>query len=183
MTLALGVTLALAGCQDGKDGPPSTSTSGNATSATAPSLAADVPHGFDPCTGIPADVLASENLKATGRADTDAPGGVMWRGCGWVVRGGGGYAVAITASNLTLDMVRAKNFRDTSEFTAGSRRAISTHQASDDAACVVNVEMKGGSLDFSLDNPKSNPATGNIDACQLARTLADKVAPSIPANA
>ncbi|MFI7003491.1 DUF3558 domain-containing protein [Nocardia sp. NPDC050175] len=178
ITLALGVTLALAGCQDGNDGPPSTST----TSGTAPSLAADVPHGFDPCTGIPADVLASENLKATGRDDT-GKGGVMWRGCGWVVRGGNGYSVAITTSNITLDSVRAKHFTDTQEFTSAGRRATSSREDLGDSSCVVNVEMKGGSLDLLVDNPKSAPDTGQMDACQIARTLADKVAPAIPAGA
>lgn len=180
ITLALGVALALAGCQDGSDGPSSTGTA----SGTAPSLAADVPHGFDPCTGIPADVLASENLKATGRADIDAQGGaIMWRGCGWVTRGGNGYAVKITTTNVTLDAVRQKQFPDTQEFTIGNRRALSTRRPGDDTSCWVNVELKGGSLEFLLDNPKSNKDTGSIDSCQLARTLAEKVIPSVPANA
>ncbi|MFD6162435.1 DUF3558 domain-containing protein [Nocardia sp. NPDC060256] len=179
ITLALGVTLALAGCQDGKDGPPSTST----TSGTAPSLAADVPHGFDPCTGIPADVLASENLKATGRDDTDAPGGFKWRGCGWVTRGGNGYGVKITTTNITLDAVRSKQFPDTQEFMIGSRHALSSRRPEGDTTCWVNVELNGGSLEFLLDNPKSNKDTGSIDSCQLARTLAGKVVPSVPANA
>lgn len=178
-TLALGVMLALAGCQDGNGGTPSTST----TSGTAPSLVADVPHGFDPCTGIPADVLASENLKATGRDDAGSPGAVMWRGCGWVVRGGSGYAVKITTTNLTLDAVRQKQFPDTQEFTIGNRRTLSSRRPDDDTSCWVNVELKGGSLEFLLDNPKSNKDTGSIDQCQLARTLAEKVVPSVPANA
>ncbi|MEU7140481.1 DUF3558 domain-containing protein [Nocardia sp. NPDC046473] len=171
----------LAGCQDGNGNTPTTSGPGKSSSSSAPSLAGDVPHGFDPCKDIPADVVASENLEATNRKDTDAPGGVMWRGCGWVKRRG--YAVAITTTNLTLDTVRARNFRDAQEFNAGGRHAISTRQFDDAGACVVNVEMKGGSLDISLDNPKSNPATGSIDACQLARSLAEKIAPSIPAGA
>ncbi|WP_405164974.1 DUF3558 domain-containing protein [Nocardia sp. NBC_01499] len=172
--------LVVAGCgSSGGTGSPSTSTTTTAT-------ATDVPRGFDPCTGIPASVLEAEKLKPTGRDDADSPNGVMWRGCAWVVRGGDSYSVSIRTTNLTVPMVRARNFTDTREFTIAGRQAISTHQFEGPyvmAVCAVNVEMRDGSLEVNLNNPPSRKETGNLDSCQLARALAEKVMPSVPAGA
>jgi hypothetical protein len=82
-------------------------------------------------------------------------------------------------------MVRAKNFPDAHEFTINGRRAISTRQVAEhpQAGCTLDVEMKGGSLEFNLSNPPSNRLTGNLDTCELTRGLAEKVVPTMPANA
>jgi hypothetical protein len=172
----------LAGCGSSVngEGTPATST----TSASESGLAKDVPNGFDPCTGIPDSLLTSENLRATDRADVDSPGGVMWRGCAWVKRRG--YAVSIRTTNLTVDAVRDRHFTDAQEFTIGGRKAISSRQFEGPhimEVCAVNVEMKGGSLEVNLTNPPSNKDTGSLDSCELARTLAEKVVPSVPAGA
>ncbi|CAM4278136.1 hypothetical protein NONI108955_18570 [Nocardia ninae] len=95
-----------------------------------------------------------------------------------------GYAASIQTTNITVDLVREKKFPDSREFTIGTRHAISTRQVDDhpEAACTVNVEMKGGSLEFNLTNPASNKATGQLNTCDLARGLAEKVAPAMPAS-
>ncbi len=166
-----------AGCSSEGNG-----TSPETTSAT-PSFAADAPTGYDPCTDVPAEIMAAERQESTGRADADAPNGVKWRGCGWVMNTGSGYATSIRTTNLTLSMVRDRNFPETQEFAIGSRQAISTRRENDDTGCWVNVEMKGGTLEFLIDNPKSNKDTGHIDSCQIAKDLAVKVVPSMPASA
>ncbi|MFI9509252.1 DUF3558 domain-containing protein [Nocardia sp. NPDC052566] len=187
MTAAIVAGPVLAGCDSSSNGgdKPAASTTGASgaptTNASGSGLAKDVPTGFDPCTDIPADVLASEKLKASGRKDLDAPGGVKWRGCGWVRPNG--YAVAIKTTNLTVQAVRDRNFAGAEQFTIAGRPAIAAHQLDDKAACIVNVEMKGGSLEFNLDNPPSRSETGKVESCQLARTLAEKVVPSVPASA
>jgi hypothetical protein len=96
-----------------------------------------------------------------------------------------GYTASIQTTNITLSMVKGKNFPEAKEFTAGGRKAISTRQleAHAEASCVVNVEMKGGTLEFGLTNPPSAPLTGHLDTCELARNLASKVAPSLPGDA
>ncbi|MFI7003631.1 DUF3558 domain-containing protein [Nocardia sp. NPDC050175] len=174
----LATVLAVAGCgPSGGGDSPNTSTSATAK---------DVPRGFDPCTGVPDSVLASEKLKPTGRDDADSPDGVMWRGCGWVVRGGDSYTASIRTTNLTVSMIRARNFTDTREFTIAGRQAISTRQFEGPhvmEVCAVNVEMRDGSLEVNLTNPPSAKETGHLDSCQLARTLAEKVMPSVPAGA
>ncbi|MEU2088441.1 DUF3558 domain-containing protein [Nocardia beijingensis] len=176
--LAVGAALVLAGCGPADDGAAPTGAS-----STKPSVASDAPTGYNPCTDIPQSVLDSENLRHKTNEDHNASGGIKWRGCGWVQPDG--YAPAITTTNITVDMVRDKKFPDTREYTINGRRAISTRQVEEhpDAVCTVNVEMKGGSLEFFLSNPPSNRKTGQLDTCQLAKTLAEKIVPTMPATA
>jgi hypothetical protein len=96
-----------------------------------------------------------------------------------------GYVPTIRTTNLTVDMVRDKKFADTREYLIGGRRAVSTRQVAEhlDAVCTINVEMKGGSLEFFLSNPPSNRKTGQLDTCTLAKTLAEKVVATMPATA
>ncbi|MFD0366189.1 DUF3558 domain-containing protein [Nocardia sp. GCM10030253] len=166
------------GSSTGGDAKPSTPTS------TRPPLAEDVPRSYNPCKDVPQSVLDSEKLHGQDLANGDAGGGVKWRGCAWVRSNG--YAVSIRTTNLTVDLTRSRNFAEAAEFTINGRRAISTRQFDGPfikEACTLNVEMKGGSLDFNLNNPPSNRDTGSIDSCVLARRLAEKVVPSLPATA
>lgn len=180
--LALGAAFVLVGCGSSVDGDATPSGSSTATNAGA-GVAADVPSGFNTCTDIPQSVLDSEKLKPRGEADSNAADGIKWRGCKYLRSNG--YAATITTTNLTIDMVRHENFRDAQEFTINGRGAISTRQveATPEESCVVNVEMKGGSLDVSLTNPSVTRETGHLDTCVLARTLAEKIVPAIPAAA
>ncbi|MEU5758767.1 DUF3558 domain-containing protein [Nocardia sp. NPDC047648] len=177
--LFAGAALALTGCDSSTDGD-LTPTAGSSASKT---LAPDVPTGYDPCTDIPQPVLDSENLRSKDKQDSNASGGVKWRGCAWIQTDG--YAPVITTTNITVDMVRDKKFADTHEYTINGRRAISTRQVEEhpEGVCTINVEMKGGSLEFFLSNPPSRKNTGALDTCTLARTLAEKVVPTMPVTA
>ena len=176
---AIGAVLLLSGCGSSTDGdakPASTSTS------VGPSLAADVPSGYDPCKDVPQSMLDSEKLHGKEIANNDSSGGVKWRGCQWVRSNG--YGVSIQTTNLTVDTIHSRNFPDATEFTIDGRRAITTHQFDGpfvEYVCTLNLEMKDGSLDINLNNPPSGRDTGSIDACALARSLAEKIAPSLPA--
>ncbi|WP_280411241.1 DUF3558 domain-containing protein [Nocardia asiatica] len=176
--LAVGAALVLTGCDSSADDAAPTSTA-----SASPSIAADVPVGYDPCTDIPQSVLDSENLRSKDKQDSNAAGGVKWRGCAWIQTDG--YAPVITTTNITVDMVRDKKFADTREYTINGRRAISTRQVEEHPAgvCTINVEMKSGSLEIFLSNPPSRKNTGSLDTCALARTLAEKVVPTMPVNA
>ncbi|MFD0366187.1 DUF3558 domain-containing protein [Nocardia sp. GCM10030253] len=177
---AVGAVVLLSGCgpSTGGEAKPATSTS------TRPSLAEGVPRSYNPCNDVPQSVLDSEKLGMKSVAESDAGGGVIWRGCRWVRPNG--YAVSIRTTNLTVDLIRSRNFAEATEFTIGGRRAISTRQFDGPfikEACTVDVEMKGGSLEFNLNNPPSNRDTGSTDSCVLARRLAENVVPSLPATA
>ncbi|MFF3572468.1 DUF3558 domain-containing protein [Nocardia jiangxiensis] len=168
--------LMLAGCS------PSGGSTSSSSSATT--TAVTVPTGFDPCNDIPQNILDSEGLQAKQPDDFQADAGkTLWRGCQWVELDG--YAATIQTTNLTVDATRDKHFTNTKEFSINGRRAISTQQQEDHTSedCTVNVEMKGGSLQFDLNNPASRSKTGSMDTCQLARGLAEKVVPSMPASA
>ncbi len=176
--LAVGAALVLMGCGSSADD----NAAPTGASSANPSIAPDAPTGYDPCTDIPQSVLDSENLRSKDTDYSRASGGVRWRGCGWVQTDG--YAPFIRTTNLTVDMVRDKKFQDAREYTINGRRAISTRQVEEhpDAVCTINVEMKGGSLEFFLSNPPSNRKTGQLDTCALAKTLAEKVVPTMPAT-
>ncbi|WP_446225568.1 DUF3558 domain-containing protein [Nocardia sp. IBHARD005] len=181
----VGAVLAISAC--GPD------PSSEQSARTSPTFAAEVPTGFDPCTQVPDEVIRSENLRPNRpnpESKLDAPNGVKWRGCGWGYEKGRGYGTNIRTTNLTLEMIRARNFTDAEEFVTGGRQAIVSRQQDtntsgpDGSSCTANVEMKGGSLDIFIHNPpETSPATGHIPACTIARTLAEKIAPSIPAGA
>ncbi|MFB7877551.1 DUF3558 domain-containing protein [Nocardia sp. NPDC056064] len=179
----IGAALMVAACGPSEDRP--------APANTSPTYAAEVPTGFDPCTQIPDEVIKSENLVSTGESNLGSPGGVYWRGCGWVYKNGDGYGVDITTTNLTVEMVRARNFADAEEFVvAGGRPAIVSRQDGSDPAkpdldtsCVADIQITGGSVGIFVSNSKKAPATGHIPACTIARTLAEKIAPAIPAGA
>ncbi|WP_210741359.1 DUF3558 domain-containing protein [Nocardia veterana] len=179
VAVALGGALVLGGCSasDGDAKP-----AGQSTNSSQPSLAVNAPSGYDPCTDIPQSVLDSEQLVDKENANGDAHD-VKWRGCAWVQADGDGYAVSIRTTNLTVDVLRGKGFPDTQELTVVGRRAITTRQFEGPhikEACTLNVEMKGGTLEFNVSNSASAPRTGNLDACQIAKTLGDKVVPTMP---
>ncbi|MET8775843.1 DUF3558 domain-containing protein [Nocardia sp. NPDC004654] len=182
--LAAGVGLAgCGGSTEGEARPSSASTS----ATTASGLAVDVPQSYNPCTDVPESVLKSERLVkgvADNKANADGPNGTKWRGCRWVA-GGSGYSVAIQASNLTIPYVREHYTNGVQELTVAGRPAIATrrNETRPSEVCNVNVEIKGGSLEFQLDNPRSNRDTGHIDTCQLGLALAEKVVPTLPAGA
>ncbi|TQM31834.1 uncharacterized protein DUF3558 [Nocardia bhagyanarayanae] len=180
--LALGAAFVLVGCGSSVGGDANPSGSATATNVGT-GVAADVPSGFKPCEDIPQSVLDSEKLRMKIPADSNASGGIKWRGCQWV-QSGGGYGATIQTTNITLEMVRDRKFRDTQEFTLDGRRAISTRQIEDrpETTCTLNTEMQGGSLEISLTNP-STATTAHLDTCELTRALAQKIVPAIPAGA
>ncbi|MBF6262142.1 DUF3558 domain-containing protein [Nocardia farcinica] len=175
--LALGVVVVLGGCDSSVDG------DAGSTESTTATVAADVPTGFDPCEDIPQSVLDSENLTMKLNADSDVSGGIKWRGCRWVQPDG--YAASIRITNITVDMVRSKNFPDARETSIDGRAAITSRQVDEhpEAVCTLNVEMRGGSLELNLSNPPSRKNTGSRDTCALTTGLAQKVVPAIPDGA
>lgn len=165
--------LVLAGCESSGEG---------AQVPVSTTVAAGAPTGFDPCTDIPQSVLDSEGLLDKSKDDANAAGGVQWRGCLWVQTDG--YAASIQTTNITVQMVRDKRLPEAQEFDLSGREAIATrrNEARPEEECTVNVAITGGSLEFSLTNPRSNRRTGQVDTCDLARTLAGKVVAELPSD-
>ena len=126
------------------------------------------------------------NERAT---PTDQKGaqGIRWTGCLWVVAGGDGYSANLGTTNITLDMIRAnKDWAVHQEFTVGGREALTYHDAQKTdmtSDCMMDVAMKGGSLEISIDNPPSRSKTGDVPSCDLAKRLAEQLVPTIPSDA
>lgn len=182
MVAGASVILLAAGC--------GTSTGGSAepsTPASGQSVAPQVPSGFDPCTDIPQEVLDSEGLHPAGLAldrDEMRRGDIAWSGCRWVVSDG--YGASISATNLTLDMVRERSLPGMRETTVSGRAVLVAHQSEGpdyETACTLHAEMKGGSLEFGVDNPASGRKTGHLYSCDIVLSLAEKVVPLIPVGA
>ena len=172
--------LLLAGCGPDTDGNPPASAD-TATSTMLP----PAPTAFDPCSSAMQPILDSEGLHGQDKADSNGNAGTQWRGCGWVQSDG--YATSIRTTNITLPMIRENtSWKIAEELTIGGRAAVIYHdsEATDlKHDCLLNLELKGGSLQFSLDNPASNKKTGDMDTCDIAKTLATKVVSVIPPSA
>ncbi|MEV0107922.1 DUF3558 domain-containing protein [Nocardia sp. NPDC050799] len=174
----VGVALLVAGCGSETGGTASPVT----TTAGLP-IAAEAPSSFDPCTDIPQEVLASEDLRrGVTDANVDGSGGIKWRGCSYVAPDS--YAVGITTTNLTVDMVRANtDYRVQGEYTVDGRTALAVNSVDHPEPrrrCLFYVAMEAGSLELSMSNPSSNDKTGHLDTCELALGLAEKVVPFVP---
>lgn len=178
---AVGAAALLAGCNNGGG-----SSAGTSQASTRPTIAPDAPTAFDPCQ-LPQSVTGAEHLDSDHQAtDNTASGGVKWHGCIWTAYDGDGYAVDISTTNLTIPMVEAnKKFTVAEQLTIDGRQAVTYHQTGTDlrAHCLLHVEMKGGGIEFSLDNPASHKATGTLDSCEIAKKLAGELVPTIPASA
>lgn len=174
----VGVALLVAGCDSATGGSAST-----VTTTTGLPIAAEAPSSFDPCTDIPQDVLASEDLRrGVTDANVDGGQGIKWRGCSFAAPDS--YAVGITTTNLTVDAVRGnEDFVLRGEYKVDGRPALAVHgfdQSDPRGRCLFYVEMDGGSLELSMSNPPSRDKTGHLDTCDLALGLAEKVVPLIP---
>ncbi|WP_245721213.1 DUF3558 domain-containing protein [Nocardia pseudovaccinii] len=180
--LGAGLIMLVSACNSGGESKGST----NSASAT-PTIAADVPTGFDACKDIPQSVIQQEQLIKPTPDITDRPGGYKWRGCDWVQRGGDGYAVTIDTTNITLAIVRANSqFTVTEESNVAGRAAL-TYRPSDDKTdqhenCVLIVDMRGGSLEVGITNPRSAKLTAAQHSCDIAKRLAEGIVPAIPAT-
>lgn len=173
-----GVALLVAGCGSDSDG-----TASPATTTTGLPIAAEAPSSFDPCTDIPQEVLASEDLRlGVTDANVDGGQGIKWRGCSYVAPDS--YAVGITTTNLTVDTVRANaGYTIRGEYTVDGRNALAVNSVDHPEPrrrCLFYVAMDGGSLELSMSNPSSNDKTGHLDTCELALGLAEKVVPLVP---
>ncbi|WP_433761872.1 DUF3558 domain-containing protein [Nocardia sp. CA-135398] len=179
VVLGAGLILLVSACNPGGE------SKGTANSASAtPTIAADVPAGFDACKDLPQTVIQQEHLIKPDPDKKDGAQGIKWRGCGWIQAGGDGYAATIDTTNITLAMVRANHdFAVDEELTVAGRAALTSHVSGQDphADCVINVELKGGSLEISIDNPPSRRNSGNQHSCEIAKRLAEGIVPAIPA--
>ncbi|MGW6724498.1 DUF3558 domain-containing protein [Nocardia sp. NPDC055029] len=145
-----------------------------------------LPTGFDGC-NLPQSVIDAEQLKK-GSEDNNwnTPGSSRkWLGCRWTQSDG--FAAGITVTTITVQSIRES---PSSQWTLGEqstiagRAAITYWQPARNPAenCTINVEMKGGGMEIGITNPPSRRKSKDRNACDIATSLADMLAPTIAAG-
>ncbi|MEU6560385.1 DUF3558 domain-containing protein [Nocardia nova] len=174
-----GVVALISACNSGGD-----SKHGGESAPATSSVAADVPAGFNACQ-LPQSVIQSESLERSDVDTQDGAGGTKWRGCIWVQSSGNGYSATIDSTNITLPMIRANgDFKVGNELTVSGRPALTYAQPSQDlhTHCIMSIEIKGGGLEISVNNPPSARDTASQHSCDIAQRLAEGIIPSIPSG-
>jgi hypothetical protein len=179
------VTTLLAGCGHSGGGGGTTSAGSPTVSAT-PTIAPNAPTAIDGC-NLPQSFIDAEHLDSPPTPNNSQNGDAVWRGCTWTAYDGDGFGVDISTTNLTIPMVEANTqFKVVEQLTIDGRQAVTyrpASQADTHIHCLLHAELKGGGLEFSMNNPASNKVTAAEDACQLAKKLAGDLIPTIPASA
>lgn len=171
---AIGAAALLAGCNSGGGG---TSAASSSQASATSTMAAAAPTSFDGCK-LPQSVIDAEHFDSDPtNSNMDANGGIKFRGCIWVVDDG--FSVSVRTTNMTVQMIEGmSDYKVAERLTVDGRQAVTYHTSGDAdlrADCIMNVEMTGGGLDLSVDNPASGKATGTQDSCQIAQRIAGEI--------
>ena len=170
-----GAVVLTVGCQSG-------GSAGDGSAKATTSTVAPVPSSYDPCAQVPQSALdqfqLDPALKTT--AHNLAEDGTEWRGCGW---GNPSWSVSVQVSNATFATIRAQHYQDVQSLTVAGRPAMSSRVVPEHPLkqCSVDVQIKGGTLDFFLSDSHAG-APGGPNACDLARQVAEAVIPTVPAS-
>ncbi|MGW5516606.1 DUF3558 family protein [Nocardia africana] len=153
----------------------------NSRSGTA--LPTTLSSGFDPCAGIPGDVLESVGLQPEGRPIPARVGGdgEQYKGCDFRTRDGAGPDrgpdVHIQVTNLTMSYYE-KNFRPGRQFRTLriDGRDVATAGEQGGTYCSMLVGLRNGGVKLST-------TTSAGDSCQVLTDIATAVVPHIPQDA
>ncbi|MGF6886340.1 hypothetical protein ABIA39_000307 [Nocardia sp. GAS34] len=144
-------------------------------------LAAGVPQSFDPCHGIPDEILSGSKLLSHPHPISDNGTKVKSQGCDYTMSNDGdGSDLDVMVTNMTYDYFRdvyVKRFGNgpVKEISINQRPSI-THGPEADKTCTLFISIKGGGLKFDTLTPKGDP-------CQNLINFADKVLPILPPGA
>lgn len=147
-----------------QDASTSTSTS---TSAVATNTAGRAKITFDPCSQIPASVIAQQKLdRLPPKPDRSADGDIENNRCGYLAQAR--YGVSAVASNYTLEMDKKVDFHgDFKEFDINGRRALSfLIYKNDPTACAIDVEATTGT--YGVNASSAMGTFGDFPDCLTA---------------
>lgn len=136
---------------------------------------------YEPCTQIPASVIAQQKLdRRPPKPDRSSDGDIENNRCGYMAQAR--YGVTVTASNYTLEMDRKIDYHwDFKEFSIGGRRALSYYVMKDKSdSCTIDVEATTGTYGVMVTSPKNT--FGEYPDCPTAaRAHLDAFLPYFPA--
>lgn len=132
-------------------------------------------------------MIDAEQLKK-GSEDNNwnSPGTARkWLGCSWIQSDG--FAAGVAVTTITGQQIRespSSQWVIGTQSTIAGRAAITYWMPARNPAenCNINVEMKGGGMEISITNPPSRRKSKDRNACDIATSMAEKLAPTIAAG-
>ncbi|MGM7644157.1 DUF3558 domain-containing protein [Nocardia sp. JW2] len=156
---------------------------GEEVTAAPTSTDVPLPTGFDGC-NLPQSVIDAEQLKK-GREDKtwNTPGTTRkWLGCTWTQSDG--FTANITVTTITGQKIvesPRSQWAVGEQATIDGRSTVTYWQPAGNPAenCTINVEMRGGGMEIGISNQPSARKSRGRNACDIATSLAEMLAPTI----
>ncbi|MDG3011294.1 DUF3558 domain-containing protein [Rhodococcus sp. D2-41] len=172
------VVLMLAGCDSS-----SPSVAGNADSTTvtaSPIETADPSAGlWDPCAGMPADVLAANGVNPVRGKYSQGVPIRGWKRCGWL---GDWFNLSVLTTHHTIDELKASgSYSDIHSVTIGDRVGTMDHQSVTDYSkeCTISLPTQNGMVEVMV-NLSQVDGGPERDLCAKATELATAFLPYLP---
>ncbi|MEU4598228.1 DUF3558 domain-containing protein [Nocardia sp. NPDC023988] len=156
---------------------------GDDVAAAPTSTDVPLPTGFDGC-NLPQSVIDAEQLKK-GREDKtwNSPGTTRkWLGCSWLQSDG--FTANITVTTITGQQILespSSKWTIGEQGTIGGRSTVAYWLPAEQPMehCTLNVEMRGGGMEIGISNQPSARKSKGRNACDIATSLAEMLAPTI----
>ncbi|GAA5049608.1 hypothetical protein GCM10023318_18690 [Nocardia callitridis] len=157
---------ALAGCSE-------------STRDTAPAVAQPPAPSWDPCVGIPDDLVRTAGLDpATKRKDIAAAPEPGWASCGWSNKDAA-LRVYFSESATAQQIREAQANHDFADVTLGDRTALQYRQDTGADCTLAFDTADGGQVRLRVDS-RPLPADSPRSACELLRDTATPLVPVLP---
>lgn len=178
---AFAAALTVSCSHSGIQSPTATASASPSTSVAATNTAGRVKITFDPCTAIPASVIAEQKLdRRPPKPDRSSDGDIENNRCSYLAQAR--YGVSAVASNYTLEMDKKVDLHgDFKEFDINGRRALSfLIYKNDPTACAIDVEATTGTYGVNVSSAMSK--FGDFPDCfAAARAHLEAFLPYFPA--
>lgn len=177
VALATTAALSATGCGSSSDAAASAETT---TAVASPMVTADPSAGlWDPCTGIPADVLRANGVNPVQPKYGRGVPIRGWKRCGWL---GDWFSLSVLSTHHTVDELKSSgSYAGLEPVTVGDRSGITQHQSATDYAheCVVSLPAEQGMVEVMV--AQSGPPDGTPrDLCAKAEELTTALLPYLP---
>ncbi|CPR80782.1 Protein of uncharacterised function (DUF3558) [Mycobacteroides abscessus subsp. abscessus] len=181
MAIGAVLTMLLTGCSSTISGSGTTSISDSDAPSQPTSTTEHTSAKFDPCTDIPANVIAQLQLdNGTPRPDSQNGGEIKNVFCMYHSRGD--YYLTVAASNYTLDMLRkADNYWGFQDLEIGGRPALFGYRTPEPSvdSCALNIAASSGVYGVMVGTARHSFAP-YPDCLTAARTNAEALVSYFP---
>lgn len=175
-TVLLGLVMGLAACGNSTDiaGASSQTTSASLSATADPSAGL-----WDPCSGLPADVLTAHGVNPVPPKIGQGVPIRGWKRCLWM---GDWYSLGMLSTHHTVDELKSSgSYSEIQPVTIGDRTGITQHQSGTDYSreCVVSLPAQQGMVEVMVSLSGSPDGTPR-DLCAKAEKLTVAFLPYLP---